>query len=309
MKGKVYLVGAGPGDPELLTLKAAGVLRNADVVLHDDLVGPQILDFAPPHAQRHNVGKRCGNKKISQAEINFLMVHLASLGHRVVRLKGGDPLVFGRAAEEIAALREADIEFEIVPGITAALGACSSAEISLTDRRSSHALIFLAGHHAVENDPTNWQALVSSGGTLVIYMPGYHYGTISRKLQAGGLAGETPCAVISRATTADEQLFTTDLENLPGTPQLPAPTLLVIGEVVRHATHNPLFKQSISRTSRLDRFIHLLMKGGQHEGGSGKNTSTGRAVERSRRVALGIHHISEPHRNCFGIWRRRNGAD
>src|SRR5258708_1668170 len=131
MKGKVYLVGAGPGDPELLTLKAARLLRNADAVLHDDLVGPQILDFAPPQAQRYNVGKRCGNATISQAEINFLMVRLASLGLQVVRLKGGDPLVFGRAAEEMAALREADIEFAIVPGITAALGGCSLSGISV----------------------------------------------------------------------------------------------------------------------------------------------------------------------------------
>jgi uroporphyrin-III C-methyltransferase len=249
MKGKVYLVGAGPGDPELLTLKAARVLKNADAVLHDDLVGPQILDFARPHAQRYNVGKRCGKATVSQAEINFLMVHLASLGLRVVRLKGGDPLVFGRAAEEIAALRQAGIEFEVVPGITAALGAGSSAEIPLTDRRSSHALIFLAGHHAVENDPTNWHALVSSRATLVIYMPGYQYGKITRKLRAAGLASETPCAVVSRATTAEEQVFTTDLENLPGAPELPAPTLLVIGEVVRHAAHNTLLKQQLLKQS------------------------------------------------------------
>jgi uroporphyrin-III C-methyltransferase len=249
MKGKVYLVGAGPGDPELLTLKAVRVLKDADAVLHDDLVGPQILEFAPPQAQRYNVGKRCGNKNISQAEINFLMVSLASLGLRVVRLKGGDPLVFGRAAEEIAALREAGIEFEIVPGITAALGACSSAEIPLTDRRSSHALILLAGHHAVENDPTNWQALVSSGATLVIYMPGYQYGKISRTLRAAGLASKTPCAVVSRATTEEEQVFSTDLKDLPLAPELPAPTLLVIGEVVRHAKHDTLLKPSISRNS------------------------------------------------------------
>jgi uroporphyrin-III C-methyltransferase len=249
MKGKVYLVGAGPGDPELLTLKAARVLKHADAVLHDDLVGKQILNIAPPHAQRHNVGKRCGRANISQAEINFLMVRLASLGLRVVRLKGGDPLVFGRAAEEIAALRQADIEFEVVPGITAALGACASAEIPLTDRYSSHALIFLAGHHAAEGDPTNWQALVSSGATLVIYMPGCQYGRISKELRAAGLASETACAVVSRATTTDEQVFTTDLENLPEAPQLPAPTLLVIGEVVRHATRDGLLKQSISFNS------------------------------------------------------------
>jgi uroporphyrin-III C-methyltransferase len=250
MKGKVYLVGAGPGDPELLTLKAARVLKNAEAVLHDDLVSPQILNFAPPDAQRYNVGKRCGKTNVTQAEINFLMVRLASLGLRVVRLKGGDPLVFGRAAEEITALREAGIEFEIVPGITAALGACAAAEIPLTDRRSSHALIFLAGHHAVEhaveNDPTNWQALVSSGATLVIYMPGYQYEEITRKLGAAGLASETPCAVVSRATTAEEQLFTTDLQNLTAAPQLPAPTLLVIGEVVRQAAQDTSLKQSIS---------------------------------------------------------------
>src|SRR5260370_35630874 len=139
MKGKVYLVGAGPGDPELLTLKAARVLRNADVVLHDDLVGPQILDLAPPQAQRYNVGKRCGKANISQPEINLLMVRLASLGLRVVRLKGGDPLVFGRAAEEMAALREADIEFEIAPGITAALGALPFSANSVHGRASSAA--------------------------------------------------------------------------------------------------------------------------------------------------------------------------
>ena len=237
MTGKVYLVGAGPGDPELLTLKAARMLKQADVILHDDLVGPQILDLAPAHAQIRNVGKRCGKKNISQEEINFLMVTLAASGLQVVRLKGGDPLIFGRIGEEIAALRQANIEFEIVPGITAALGAASAAQIPLTHRQSSHALVFLAGHSASGADPSNWRALVSLEATIVIYMPGHHYSEIARKLRSAGLPDETPCAIISRATTSEEQVFSSTLENLGDAPRLPAPTLLVIGEVVRHGEH------------------------------------------------------------------------
>jgi len=238
MTGKVYLVGAGPGDPELLTLKAARVLRQADVVLHDELVGKEILHLAPAHAQIHNVGKRCGRKNISQEEINFLMVTLAASGLQVVRLKGGDPLIFGRIGEEIAALRQANIDFEIVPGITAALGAASAAQIPLTHRQSSHALVFLAGHTASGADPTNWPALVSLGATVVIYMPGHDYSNIAHKLRSAGLRDETPCAIISRATTSEEQVFSTNVENLRDAPHLPAPTLLVIGEVLRHAGHH-----------------------------------------------------------------------
>jgi uroporphyrin-III C-methyltransferase len=235
MTGKVYLVGAGPGDPELLTVKAVRVLSSADVVLHDDLVGSQILALAPPRARLHNVGKRCGKKAISQSEINFLMVSLAAQGLRIVRLKGGDPMIFGRAAEEITALRQANIDFEIVPGITAALGAAAITQISLTDRRSSHAVVFLTGHHASEHDATNWQALVSLGATIVLYMPGRQHRTLLRKLRSAGMPLETPCAVISRATTQEQQHFATTLEKLPDLPQLPAPTLLVIGEVARPA--------------------------------------------------------------------------
>jgi uroporphyrin-III C-methyltransferase len=235
MTGKVYLVGAGPGDPELLTLKAARVLKNADVVLHDDLVGVEILRLAPGHAQIRNVGKRCGQKNISQEEINFLMVTLAAAGLQVVRLKGGDPLIFGRIGEEIAALRKANIEFEVVPGITAALGAASSAQIPLTHRQSSHALVFLAGHTASGADPTNWRALVSLGATVVIYMPGHHYSEIANKLRSAGLSDETPCAIVSRATTSQEQVFSTNAQKLGDAPRLPAPTLLVIGDVLRHA--------------------------------------------------------------------------
>jgi uroporphyrin-III C-methyltransferase len=240
MTGKVYLVGAGPGDPELLTLKAARLLRSADVVLHDELVGEQILQLVPARAQVYSVGKRCGKKNISQEEINFLMVTLATSGSQVVRLKGGDPLIFGRVGEEIAALRKANIEFEIVPGITAALGAASTAQIPLTHRHSSHAVVFLAGHSASGQDPTDWRAVVSLGATVVIYMPGRRYGEIAHQLRAAGLPDETPCAIISRATTSLEQVYPTIVGNLGEAPRLPAPTLLVIGEVVRQAGHRIL---------------------------------------------------------------------
>jgi uroporphyrin-III C-methyltransferase len=243
MTGKVYLVGAGPGDPELLTLKAARVLKQADVVLHDDLVSAQILQLAPAHAQVRNVGKRCGKKSVSQEEINFLMVTLAASGLQVVRLKGGDPLIFGRVGEEVAALRQANIDFEIVPGITAALGAASTAQISLTHRQSSHALVFLTGHSASGADPTNWRALVSLGATVAIYMPGHHYLEIARKLRAAGLPAETPCAIVSRATTSEEQIFSANLEGLKDAPRLPAPTLLLIGEVLRQAGNRLSFEE------------------------------------------------------------------
>jgi uroporphyrin-III C-methyltransferase len=237
MTGKVYLVGAGPGDPELLTLKAARVLKQADVVLHDELVSAEILRLVPANVEIHNVGKRCGKKKISQEEINFLMVTLAASGLQVVRLKGGDPMIFGRIGEEIASLRKANIGFEVVPGITAALGAASTAQIPLTHRQSSHALVFLAGHTASGDDPTNWRALVSLGATIVIYMPGHHYSETARKFRSAGLSDETPCAIISRATTSEEKVFSTKVGKLADAPRLPAPTLLVIGEVLRNSSH------------------------------------------------------------------------
>ena len=148
MPGKVFLVGAGPGDPELLTLKALKVLRNADVVLHDDLVSAEILKLVPATAKIQNIGKRCGRKGITQQEINALLVNYALLDLQVVRLKGGDPLVFGRAGEEMEALRSARIEFEIVPGITAAFGAAAAAQIPLTHRDASSALVLITNHQA-----------------------------------------------------------------------------------------------------------------------------------------------------------------
>src|SRR5213079_3046813 len=148
MNGKVYLVGAGPGDPELLTLKALKILKRADIVLHDELVGAGILAFIPSTARIQNVGKRCGGKSTSQREINSLLIQYALLGLQVVRLKGGDPFIFGRGGEEIQALREAGIEVEVVPGITAALGAAAESEVPLTFRHQALRITFLTAHKA-----------------------------------------------------------------------------------------------------------------------------------------------------------------
>lgn len=235
MKGSVYLVGAGPGDPELLTLKALRLLRTAEAVLHDDLVAPEILKLIPSTAQIHNVGKRCGKKKILQGEINCLMVALAASGLRVVRLKGGDPLIFGRAGEEIESLRRNNIPFEIVPGVTSALGAAAAAQIPLTHRNASDALVLITAHRAKEMDATDWSKFVGSGATLAIYMPGQNYSDIAKRLLSAGLAGETPCAVISRATTRHQRTHRTTVLDLHRAPQLASPTLLVVGEVVRLA--------------------------------------------------------------------------
>src|SRR5271169_3488890 len=197
MKGKVYLVGAGPGDPELLTVKALRLLRTANVVFHDDLVSSEILKLISPAAEVQNVGKRCGSKTMRQEEINFLLVTHAAAGLQVVRLKSGDPLIFGRAGEEIEALRQSNIEYEIVPGVTSAFGAAAAAGIPLTHRRSSSTLVLTAGHRASEDSAADWSGLAASESTLVIYMPGSNYGEISSRLTAAGFDQQTPCAVIS----------------------------------------------------------------------------------------------------------------
>jgi uroporphyrin-III C-methyltransferase len=252
MKGKVYLVGAGPGDPDLLTVKALGLLRAAEAVLYDDLIAPEILALIPATAQLHNVGKRAGTKNISQQEINFLMIALAESGVSVVRLKSGDPLIFGRAGEEIEALRSAGIQYEIVPGVTSAFGAAASAEIPLTHRHTSSALVFLTAHQAAESDPADWSKLAGSGATLVIYMPGQNYGELGAKLIAAGLTADTPCAIVSRATTCHEQTHRTRISDLRTAPHLPAPALLVVGEVVRSAGADlsPFAPEQISSATR-----------------------------------------------------------
>src|SRR6202167_2387060 len=250
MNGKVFLVGAGPGDPELLTVKALRLLQAADVVLHDDLVSPEILQLIPCTARVQNVGKRSGTKTMRQEEINFLMVTLAASGLQVVRLKSGDPLIFGRAGEEIEALRRSNIEYEIVPGVTSALGAAAAGGIPLTHRRASTPVVVPAAHgasasRALTNDDADWRQFAAAESTLVVYMPGSGYNEISSRLTAAGFAEETPCAIISRATTPDQRVYRTTVADLHSAPRLASPTLLVVGEVVKFADRN-LVEESVS---------------------------------------------------------------
>jgi uroporphyrin-III C-methyltransferase len=223
--GKVYLVGAGPGDPELLTVKAVRLLASAEIVLHDDLVPTAVLALANPRALTVNVGKRCGAKKITQAEINLLMIEKASQGVSIVRLKSGDPLVFGRAAEEMDALREAGIPFEVVPGITAAFAAAASLKCSLTDRRASSSIIFSSGHHATGDAPE------STEPTRIIYMPGRDFSGLAAEWAAAGVPADLPCIAISRAAQPDQQITVTTLRALSATDPGPAPVLLLAGWV------------------------------------------------------------------------------
>lgn len=234
--GYVYLVGAGPGDPDLLTLRAAHLLRTADVILPDDLVSEEVLAMVSPTAEVILVGKRCGQPRITQAGIHALLLEHAlprdgEPGRSVVRLKSGDPLVFGRAGEEIAALRAAGIPFEIVPGISAAFAVAASLEIPLTDRTSASKLILATAHHAagkVELSP-NWSGAFPDDATLVIYMPGRDFGALSADLIASGIPGETPCVAVSKATTADQHICTATLASLSTAEIGPAPVLLLIG--------------------------------------------------------------------------------
>ncbi len=230
MDGKVYLVGAGPGDPELLTRKAWRVLQSAHAVLHDDLVSQEILAVLPASTQIVNVGKRCGSKSIAQTEINKQLVQLAREGKIVARLKSGDPLLFGRAGEEMEALRCAGVDFEVIPGVTAALGAAASAEISLTDRRHASRVVFVTAHREGGTGLRN-ERNVAEDTTYVIYMPGHRYAELAAELQSAGIRAEIPCAVISHASTQDERIFRTTVGNLPECPLAASPSLIVVGIV------------------------------------------------------------------------------
>src|SRR5579864_9071362 len=228
-KGKVYLVGAGPGDPELLTMKASRILGESQVVLHDDLVNPEILRLAPTTARLQNVGKRCGRPHISQKEIQSLMVTFAARGLTVVRLKGGDPLLYGRAGEEMEALRLAGIEFEVVPGITAAFGAAASARIPLTDRRLASKVLFLTNHLCTGETAPIEANSITGDTTAVVYMPGGDYGNLAAKFCDAGFDPHTSCLVVSCATTERQQIHSSTLEMLAASPGFPAPSLLIVG--------------------------------------------------------------------------------
>jgi uroporphyrin-III C-methyltransferase len=231
---KVFLVGAGPGDPELLTLRAVRVLASADFVLHDALVSREVLAMASLHASLENVGKRCGDRAMSQEQIHARMIELAHSGFVVVRLKGGDPAIFGRAGEEIEALASAGIEWEIVPGITAASVAAAAAGISLTDRRTAGQLIFLAGHRAADMaSSSEIPAPPVGGATVAIYMPSSSYAEIARKFLESGWNGETPCVVVSAASSTRQRVMRSTINLLGACERLPAPAILIVGETAR----------------------------------------------------------------------------
>ncbi len=237
MAGKVFLVGAGPGDPDLLTLKAARLLSLADVVLHDELVSPQVLALIPTRAVVRSVGKRAGGTSTPQAEINRLMVAYAILGLTVIRLKGGDPLIFGRAGEEMEHLSNAGIEFEIIPGITSALAAAAAAAIPLTHREHASSVTFFAAHPADPKPEADWPALLAARGTIVLYMPGRDQTVLAAKLRASRVPANTPCAVISRATTREQRIFRTTVAGLAATTAFSAPSLVIVGSVVQLSAH------------------------------------------------------------------------
>ena len=229
--GKVYLVGAGPGDPELLTLKAARLLATADVVLHDDLVPKAVLAQAE-RALILNVGKRCGRKNIAQEQIHFMLVDYARRGLAVVRLKSGDPLVFGRAGEEMDALRGAGVDFEVVPGITAAFAAAAALRRPLTDRRSASSISFSAGHHAAGSA---LEPVSLAGTTRVVYMPGRNLAPVAEQLRSEGLGDDVPCVLVSRAGQPEQQIVRTTLAELESIAPPPAPAILLAGEALREA--------------------------------------------------------------------------
>lgn len=228
--GKVYLIGAGPGDPELLTLKGARLLERAGVVLHDSLVSRDVLKMVQPSASVVDVGKRCGRKLLTQDEINALLVSYSKSHEIVVRLKGGDPSIFGRAAEEIEALRKARVEFEVVPGVTAALSAAAAAGISLTDRRLASQILLTTFSRSPEASSTDWSALTPAT-TLVLYMPGPDYGEVAQRLAGAGLPSDLPCVVISAASEPQQQVRWSTVGALAREEKLPAPALVIVGRV------------------------------------------------------------------------------
>jgi uroporphyrin-III C-methyltransferase/precorrin-2 dehydrogenase/sirohydrochlorin ferrochelatase len=233
--GAVTLVGAGPGDPELLTLKALRALQDADVILHDRLVHPAVLDMARRDARRICVGKAAGGIGSTQAEINALLIENALAGRRVVRLKGGDPFIFGRGGEELEALRDAHIDFSVIPGITAAAGCAAYAGIPLTHRDHAHSVTFVAGHGDADGHEPDWRALAKPGITAVFYMGLARVEHIAARLMQHGAAAVLPAAVIAQGTLADQRVITGTLDTIAdgaARAGLESPALLVVGDVV-----------------------------------------------------------------------------
>jgi uroporphyrin-III C-methyltransferase/precorrin-2 dehydrogenase/sirohydrochlorin ferrochelatase len=235
-EGSVFLVGAGPGDPELLTLKALKLIERADVIVHDRLVAPEILALARPRTQRIDVGKERNRHTLPQDHICALLVRLAREGKCVVRLKGGDPFIFGRGGEEIETLAANGIRFEVVPGISAANGVAAYAGIPLTHRDHAQSCVFVTGHLKDGTMDLDWSALARPRQTIVVYMGLLGLPTLCRKLIVHGLPPTTPAAIVQQGTTSRQRIVSATLSTLPEHPAvatLEPPTLIIVGEVVR----------------------------------------------------------------------------
>jgi len=234
--GKVYLVGAGPGDPELITVKAASLLKQAEVVLYDYLVNKELLEYCQTGCELVYVGKKKDKHTYPQEELNDLLVHFAQQGKTIVRLKGGDPFVFGRGAEEILKLIEHQIDYEVVPGITSGVAVPAYMGIPVTARHVASSVTFVTGHPAVSGkDVVDWQAMAKASDTIVVYMGVSNAARIANELVAGGKADNTPVALIRWGTYPQQEMLTSSLKNLEQDMQMAGfkpPALMVIGEVV-----------------------------------------------------------------------------
>ncbi|WP_088876603.1 uroporphyrinogen-III C-methyltransferase [Vibrio mediterranei] len=242
--GEVALIGAGPGDPELLTLKALNLLQQADVVLYDYLVSDEIMELVPESTILVCVGKRAGHHSVPQEKTNQLLVEFAQSGHKVARIKGGDPFVFGRGGEELQVLAAAGIQFQVIPGITAAAGATAYAGIPLTHRDYAQSALFVTGHLKPDADDMDWSTLARGNQTLVIYMGLMKSDYIQQQLLAHGRSNAVPVAIIERGTQRSQKVLRGQLSNLPGlAQQAESPALIVVGEVVSLADELSWFER------------------------------------------------------------------
>ncbi len=287
--GQVWLVGAGPGDPELLTIKALKALQVAEVVVHDGLVSDEILDLAPASARKISVAKRKSRHSYSQDEINRMLVAFALEGLNVVRLKGGDPFIFGRGGEELEACREAGVDCVIVPGVTAALAAGASAGAPLTHRGSAQAVTFVTGHAQSGGEPDlDWESLAKANQTVVIYMGVSMAAPIAARLIGAGRVGSTPALVVENASRADERRIVTTLAGLPQAAETVAgPALLIVGEAMALAEALPFPRSGRGGPSAEEPMVERESHGLSGTTGQPMTQQVGLALSTARSAASG----------------------